>query len=1183
MHAPLQNGRHGSHEPTHTAASAASCSDADGEAPPGVALVSLRTVGELESRPTRAPDFAAESRALVALAQAMAAAPRRILQTLSEITLDLCQAQTAGISLLEEDGSRFRWPTIVGQWECFIGGGTPRDYGPCGTVLDRDCPLLCSHPERDFDYLIPVKPQIEEALLLPFYLEGKAVGTLWVIMHDTSRRFDAEDLRMLTSLATFTSAAYQVWQASADASERLAAEVKARQDTDALNAQLRGEITEREKSQALLEAQKQLLEKVADNASPAEVFAALTDSVAALHPEARAAVLLADGAREKMGPVFSTTIPESFGKKITGLPIDNTCIGTCCAAIYQGETVTCREIATTALWSQPWRDLCAAHGVQACHSTPAFDAEGRAVASFALTFAAPHEPDAWERRLGEFGASVVGIVLTRDRAAHELRESEEFNRSLMMSSPDCVKVLDLAGHLLLMNERGLCQMEIDDFAAQCAGREWRSLWPAEATESIHRALAAARDGTPTSFEAFCPTAKGTPRWWEVSVSPVRDRAGAVVRLLAISRDITERKVGVAALHESRARFDMVKDATEVGFWFCDLPFDELVWDNRVKEHFWLAPETKVTIGTFYDRLHEEDRERTRVAIENSIANKTSYEIEYRTVADDGREKWIRAIGRTFYNEGGEPIRFDGVTFDITERKGTEEALRESEERFRVMADNITPLAWICDMLGNVIWYNRRWLDYTGLDFEAMKGWGWKQVQHPEHVGRVVATVEHSGATGEPWEDTFPLRGADGNYRWFLSRAVPIREAEGKIVRWFGTNTDVTELRDVQEELRRAKDEAEAANRAKDNFLAALSHELRTPLTPVLMTAAALREDERLPADVREQLGMIERNISLEGLLIDDLLDLTRIARGKLDLRLQPCDAHSLIALAVEIVRDDAQAKGIALEQALAAEKSGLSADPARFQQVIWNLLRNAVKFTPRGGRIAITTREADGQLLIEVSDSGIGILAQDLEKIFAPFEQAEATGEHRFGGLGLGLAIARAIVELHGGRIHAESAGVGRGATFHVELPGATEAPPGEKSAGDQELSTPHADGQPLHLLLVEDHGPTLSVLKQLLNRAGHRVTTAISVAEALAAAGRERPDLVISDLGLPDGAGTELMAQLRDEHGLTGIALTGYGMEDDVARTRAAGFATHLVKPIGFDQLRRALREGRSQMVRRS
>ncbi len=388
------------------------------------------------------------------------------------------------------------------------------------------------------------------------------------------------------------------------------------------------------------------------------------------------------------------------------------------------------------------------------------------------------------------------------------------------------------------------------------------------------------------------------------------------------------------------------------------------------------------------------------------------------------------------------------------------------------------------------------------------------------------------------------------------------------------------LRTVNDQLRVATLEAERANHAKDQFLAALSHELRTPLTPVLIAAAALREDERLPLEVREQLGMIERNVALEARIIDDLLDITKISNGKLFLRSEVCDAHSLIGLAIEILRDEAAEKEISIERVFSAVHSGLMADPARFQQIVWNLLRNAVKFTPRGGKISVRTADQNTDsagmwFKIEVADTGIGINPTDLEKIFLPFDQGGRSGDHRFGGLGLGLTIARSVVSLHGGQISASSAGKNQGATFVVKLPGAFEPLTGVAELlppASVQSTRPGDKGPSLRLLLVEDHLATLKTLGQLLKNDGHRVITATNVTEALAATAVNTFDLVISDLGLPDGTGNELMEKLRSAYGLRGIALSGYGMEEDLARSRAAGFVTHLVKPVAMADLRHAL-----------
>lgn len=325
--------------------------------------------------------------------------------------------------------------------------------------------------------------------------------------------------------------------------------------------------------------------------------------------------------------------------------------------------------------------------------------------------------------------------------------------------------------------------------------------------------------------------------------------------------------------------------------------------------------------------------------------------------------------------------------------------------------------------------------------------------------------------------------------------------------------------------------------------------------------------------------MMKRNIELEARLIDDLLDLTRISHGKLRLRLEPCDTHSLIALAVEMVPSEASAKRLVVELDLGAKHAQVMGDPARLQQVFWNLLKNAVKFTPESGHLSVRSIDRGDTLAVAIIDSGVGFAPDAAEKIFLPFEQAnEVKRDGRFGGLGLGLSISRAILDLHGGQIHAASAGPGQGATFRVELP-STDAPvtkavqnylPGADELGGRAPAIEMAQ-TPLRVLLVEDHEATIQVLRQLLTRAGHHVTPAMTVAAALQVAQNGTFDVVISDLGLPDGTGFELMTKLRDTYNLRGIALSGYGMDDDLRRSTEAGFAAHLVKPVDFTRLQQA------------
>jgi PAS domain S-box-containing protein len=382
-----------------------------------------------------------------------------------------------------------------------------------------------------------------------------------------------------------------------------------------------------------------------------------------------------------------------------------------------------------------------------------------------------------------------------------------------------------------------------------------------------------------------------------------------------------------------------------------------------------------------------------------------------------------------------------------------------------------------------------------------------------------------------------------------------------------------EIEHNRSQLQKAKEAADAANQAKDRFLAMLSHELRTPLTPVLIATGILERDARLPEAVRKEMAMIRRNVLLETRLIDDLLDLTRIARDKMDLDLRPVDVAAVLWQTVAICSADLRAKALRLHLDLGPVSHPVLADTVRLHQVFWNLLKNAIKFTPDGGRIDIRCRATEPRRArIEVQDDGIGIEPERLPYLFTPFEQGERSRRHPGGGLGLGLSISKALVTLHGGTLNAHSDGPGRGATFVVDLP-LTDRP-----APDAEPPRPAeppvaAGTAPLSILLVEDHADTAQLIGLLLRDDGHNVQMAGGVAEALARFRERHIDLVLSDLGLPDGSGHDLMRHLLAlRPDLQAIALSGYGADSDLRMSRDAGFAEHLTKPVSVERLREAI-----------
>jgi PAS domain S-box-containing protein len=518
------------------------------------------------------------------------------------------------------------------------------------------------------------------------------------------------------------------------------------------------------------------------------------------------------------------------------------------------------------------------------------------------------------------------------------------------------------------------------------------------------------------------------------------------------------------------------------------------------------------------------------------------------------------------DEQGKVIGAINAFNDVSAIKQAEKARRESERRFRMLADNMDQLAWTCDKLGNVTWYNQRWLEYTGMSFEEMKDWGWTKCHHPDHLDGVIASVTRSRETGEIWEDTFPLRAKDGSYRWFLSRALPIRDANGEIVCWFGTNTDI-------EDLKQAREAAESANRVKDEFLATVSHELRTPLNAIMGWTHLLTRGELDEETSARGLETIARNASAQNQLISDLLDVSRIISGQLRFESGVVDLVPVIDAASETVRPVADSRGIVLQHELDRGAGLVSGDGMRLQQIVWNLLSNAIKFTPSGGQITVRLKRENTSVVLSVSDTGEGISAEFLPYIFDRFRQAESTSRREHSGLGLGLAIVRHLVEAHGGTISAASKGIGKGATFTVTFPllavheDAINAERAFFLTGSAS-ATPGAILKGVRVLVIDDEEDARELLSIALTHSGAEVRTAGTVQAALDILNQWKPDVMVSDIAMPGEDGYDLIRKVRALESETGetipaLALTGYASAEDASRARVSGYQTHIAKPV--------------------
>ena len=637
-------------------------------------------------------------------------------------------------------------------------------------------------------------------------------------------------------------------------------------------------------------------------------------------------------------------------------------------------------------------------------------------------------------------------VSERNRAQKALAESESFLRSIITAHTDCVKVLDLEGRLLWINEPGKRVLEIDD-RSPLPDSPWPSFWRDSAHEAeAHHAVAEARAGRVAQFSGLCRSKSGIPKWWDVTVAPILDSNQQPAKLLCVSRDVTASREATRKVEEKEAQLRLVSDHVAVNIAHFDRDLRIRFANRFLTDRFGKSPEELQGVPV-YDLIDPDYFARARPMMEKALA--------------------------------GERVAFE--------------------------------------------------------------------IQMPEHQGG----------------------------RWLHATYVPEFDRKGHVVGFVAVSADITERRLAQLELERARDEAVKAARARDDFLAALSHELRTPLNPVLLLASESAEDASLPPEIREQFATIRNNVELEARLIDDLLDLSRVAHGKLLLELHDVVLQDVVRDAIATVEADVTGKQLQLSVSLPAAPIHVRADPVRLQQVFWNVLKNAVKFTPESGRIWVTASTSGQRVSIAVRDSGLGITAEDLPKIFDAFaqgEHAKAGSTLRFGGLGLGLAITQRLVEMHHGRIHAASEGHQRGATFTVELP--IRTPSGSTGRND---NSPTASARSARvtgtrgrrILIVEDHAATRQSLGVLLKRRGHDVALAGSAADAREAVNGGEFSLVISDIGLPDSDGYSLLRELRlQQPHLRGIALSGYGAEDDRVRSSAAGFDSHIVKPVTMSAL---------------
>lgn len=677
------------------------------------------------------------------------------------------------------------------------------------------------------------------------------------------------------------------------------------------------------------------------------------------------------------------------------------------------------------------------------------------------------------------------------------------------------------------------------------------------------------------------------RWYIRRVHPYRTASQTAEGIVLTFTDVTELRAG-------KQRLEMALHGGKLGAWELNVK-ENVAWCSpRHDEIFgYQEPCANWSLDAFMSHVHADDVESMKAFFQQA-STQEEWSFECRIHRCDGEVCWISAHARNVHDEAGIATHMYGTVADITEAKQALLAVEQSEQQFHILADNIAQFAWMAEPSGDITWYNKRWYDYTGVTIDQVYGWGWMSVQHPEHVDRVVAKFKLALEEQTDWEDTFPIRRHDGEYRWFLSRMIPIRDTRGNVVRWFGTNTDITEQKVSEEELKQARQLAEAANRAKSDFLANMSHEIRSPMTAILGFADLLNISEECE---REKVETIRRNGQFLLELVNDILDLSKIEAGKVTVEAVEFDPTRLLEDVSSLMSVRAVESGLQLQVIYNDPiPAAITSDPIRMRQVLINLVGNAIKFTEEGGvTLRMRYEEASKQLYFDVVDTGIGISKAQQRKLFRPFQQADSSIVRKYGGSGLGLAISERLAELLGGHIEVRSI-QGQGSTFSLVIPceGEIEFARGiDRISGmldatvqnrfqamvEKRESASNSGRLEIRALIVDDRRDIRFLTQHFVRQLGGEVLLAENGVEALKTilteehAGR-RIDIVLMDVQMPEMDGYTAVRTLRERgFGRPIIALTAHAMDSDREACFAAGYTDYLSKPIDLEKLTETLR----------
>jgi PAS domain S-box-containing protein len=1057
----------------------------------------ILNTSELFRRTPRAPKHAAENRALIALAQAMNEAPRTFLQKLAETALDLCHADSAGISVLEshQGASMFRWHAVAGRYAPNINTSMAREACPCGTVLERGSVLLFDRPERHFVALREMNLPIFENLSVPFHSGSKTVGTLWVLTHSPERKFDAEDARLLTNLSRFVSAAYELI-GTVEAAASKHTEEKLPESEEEFRAMFElssvGQCQVDPLSGRFLQVNRKMCEMT--GYSPEELTLRTISELTHSDDRETTVLLLQQLSRSEI-PVISI------------------------------ETKLLRKDGST-FWNHLNVSL--------------------------LRRAAGQAPRA---------SAIFRNISARKETERKLCEAEERMRLATQAAGVFAWDIDLLAGTIKYSEN-MAQL----FGYETLPEKFFSV--AGATAVIHpddrqgviqASLPAFEQTGAFSAECRAEAADGRYVWVHCHGTVVRDAHGNPARFVGIVQNIEDRKRAEQALQASQERLSRAIQIETVGVIF--FRTDGRITDaNDAFLHMSGYSRGDLEIGLVrWDRLTPPEwmPQSLRAIEEFEMMGRTiPYEKEY--IRKDGSRWWaLFAATRIEADEGVEFI------IDITESKLAEVKLRESEERFRSIADSSPVMIWVTDAAGRIEFVNRSYLDFFGITRERAAQLGWSEIVHSDDREYLEA-FSAALCDRQPLHARARVKRHDHQWRWIESRGNPRLGPAGEVTGYVGSSADITELIKSQEAMREA-------DRRKDEFLATLAHELRNPLAPIRNSLQILRLTGDSKPATEQVYEMMERQVNQMVRLVDDLLEISRITRGQIELRKERVSLTAVIQSAVEVSKPLLEDACHHLAISLPPEPLTFEADPVRLEQIISNLLNNAAKYTNPAGRIWLTAQREKNNVVISVRDSGIGILPDMLPRIFEMFMQVEHSASRTQGGLGIGLTLVRSLVEMHGGQVEARSEGPGKGSEFIVRLP--LDDNPQTEMVRDNMRHSGQLSSR--RVLVVDDNRDAADSLGKLLNLAGAEARAVYNGFSALELLPTYQPAVLLVDIGMPDMDGYELARRVRQlpECGdLTLIALTGWGQAEDRQRSQAAGFDFHLTKPADFNTLQMLL-----------